>query len=337
MRGDECVINYPFRVAIDPTGKCNYSCKHCWFKSAGLGFPDINEMELTLEECNQIFDNMNELKIHFLHLSGGGDPLSHPRIKEILQSAVAHELNFRIATNGLLIDDEIFKLLTESPNRATIGKKGAGYVAFSFWAGDAKNYALLHGTEEKNFDIVLDNLRRIAKTGTWTIISFTIFPENYNLVYDTLKLAAECGANQIYIRKGFTPSKAFLLNTNQMVEVENQISRIRKEFPDLRIGKSGAVGYEFDYSQPQNIQYCKYYQSMITVSCDGKVYPCCLLRYKPEAVIGNIREKSFKQIIENDWIPFMKKFVCKTHFCTLSPVSPLKRIDKKLEEELKVI
>jgi radical SAM protein with 4Fe4S-binding SPASM domain len=326
------MINYPSRVAIDVTGNCNYRCKYCWFKYSGLDYPDISGMQLSLEECNKIFDDMVALGIPMIHFSGGGEPLVHPQIKEILQSAIDHNLPFSLATNGYLIDDEIFRLLTE-PYNWIRGRKGAMFVAFSFWAGDRKNYSLLHGVPEENFDIVLNNLKRIAKTETWTVVSFTIFPDNYNLIYDTLKLVAENGVKQIYIRKGFTPLKMDILDSTQMTEVERQISQIKTEFPDLRIGHGDVIGYEFDYSKPQNIDYCKYFRNMITISCDGKVYPCCLLRYKTDAVIGDIRKKSFKEIMENDWIPFMKKFVCKTYFCTLSPINPMERQDKELKEE----
>jgi len=308
----------PPRIAIDPTGACNYRCQYCWFYRSGLDYPDITPQYLTLAECRAIFRSMNKLGIPLLHISGGGEPLAHPEIKSILREAARNKLSYSLATNGSLIDSEIFSLLTECPNEV-LGRKGAVYVAFSIWSSSPEDYAKLHGTDAENLLKVVDWLDKLRNAGIWTILSMTIFPENYDQVYDVIRLASEAGANQVYLRKGFTSLYDDILTQEQLDSVREQVNRAARDFPMVKIGKDERCrGYEFSYGKPTNIRGidCKYCRHLLTISCDANVYPCCLLRYQDYARIANIRELSLDEIIET--LPnFLSTFVCKTHFCTL--------------------
>lgn len=321
-------INYPFRLAIDPTGNCDYNCKYCQYKDSG-----IKGMELSLEEINSALDDMKELEMNNVHLSGGGEPLVHPRIKDIIRAIGNHDYTLSLITTSYHLDDELFDLLTKAPNWLD-SRKGARYVGLSFWGPDPKTYSELQGVPESYFDIVAKNLKRLGSSKVTTTGCFTIVPENHDLIYDTFKFFSESGVDRIYMRKAFTPLKEDLFSKKQMETIREQTEKADEEL-DIPIGPLCPLyGYEFDYSKPANIKYCKYLLNTINLSCDGKVYPCCGLRYEPYAVVGDIREKSFKRIMEEDWIPFIKNFTCKTHFCTLPPTNPEERVNKELEEEL---
>ena len=95
------IINYPPKypksVHLYITNECNLDCEMCYYRKA----TDPKE-ELTLEQLKGLFEEWQRYKLTSIAI-GGGEPLLHPNIKEIVQ--LAKDMGFFIAvtTNGTVL------------------------------------------------------------------------------------------------------------------------------------------------------------------------------------------------------------------------------------------
>lgn len=88
---------YPKSVHLYITNDCNLDCEKCYYRTSS----DPKE-ELSLEQIKTLFKEWKEYKLTSIAI-GGGEPLLHPNISEIVQ--LAKDMGFFIAvtTNGTLL------------------------------------------------------------------------------------------------------------------------------------------------------------------------------------------------------------------------------------------
>lgn len=86
-------------VVWNVTRACNLRCAHCYSNSGS--HPD--EGELTTDEAKALIDELAQLRVPRLLVSGG-EPLVRADLLELLKYASSHGLNVALSTNGTLID-----------------------------------------------------------------------------------------------------------------------------------------------------------------------------------------------------------------------------------------
>ncbi|AEH44650.1 Radical SAM domain protein [Thermodesulfatator indicus DSM 15286] len=169
----------PRLVAWELTRHCNLDCVHC--RAAASRGPYQNE--LTTEECFRILKEIKEVGNPIIILTGG-EPLLREDIFEIAQEA--SRLGFRpvIATNGILITDEIAKKMKET---------GVARVSISLDGATAEshdNFRKVKGA----FEGALKGISILKKAGIPFQINTTITEVNVEEVPAILELALKLGA-----------------------------------------------------------------------------------------------------------------------------------------------
>jgi MoaA/NifB/PqqE/SkfB family radical SAM enzyme len=277
---------------------------------------------LPYSRVKKLIDEVKELGIEYVQLSGGGEPLQYPKIKELLRYIAKKKLKLIFTTNAKYFNDEIFKIIKhiEIP-----------FIYIPLWAPEAKLFAKVHGTDEKEFYHRLRIIKKLIKLQIQVRIGFVIIPENYNKIYETAKLSKKLGASFFCARKASTSKLDRLLTKKQKAEVKNQMERIQVELADSNFFVVPRV-YNYSYNRPQNIKYCKYLLKTIIVGCNGKVYPCVVFDYYPQHDFGNILNTSLREILfgvkrKN----FLRNFVCKIPYCTLLNPEPDENLREWLE------
>lgn len=84
----------PVNVAFVPTNRCNQDCSFCSF-----GMRD-KTLEMPVEQACNIIWRLHKLGMKSLILSGGGEPLLHPGINEIIDETVNLQVKLGMATNA---------------------------------------------------------------------------------------------------------------------------------------------------------------------------------------------------------------------------------------------
>ena len=99
----------PVHIQLNPTNRCNLNCSFCSCSERD------KKLELTLDEIKEIFDKFSDLGCGAVTITGGGEPLLHPNIKEIVEAAIQCDIAVGLVTNGKIISDvpsSIFDMCT---------------------------------------------------------------------------------------------------------------------------------------------------------------------------------------------------------------------------------
>ncbi len=96
------------------TAGCNLRCRHCWFVPETQEAPQTRGgVEFDLFE--HIIRQATAMGVGGVKLTGG-EPLLHPRIKNILELLLEENLGLMLETNGILLTPELARLLARFPS-----------------------------------------------------------------------------------------------------------------------------------------------------------------------------------------------------------------------------
>jgi len=84
----------PVHIQLSPTNNCNLNCSFC-----SCGDRD-KKRQLSLEEIMWILDVCAERGTKAMTITGGGEPLLHPQINEIIRYANQKKIEVGLVTNG---------------------------------------------------------------------------------------------------------------------------------------------------------------------------------------------------------------------------------------------
>ena len=89
----------PVHVQFYVTNRCNLNCKFCSYSKCD------KQIELSYERIDEILDSIHKMGCKAITYSGGGEPLMHPKINDIIiRSKFTYEMDVGLVTNGLLLE-----------------------------------------------------------------------------------------------------------------------------------------------------------------------------------------------------------------------------------------
>ncbi|CAG0946988.1 partial Antilisterial bacteriocin subtilosin biosynthesis protein AlbA, partial [Anaerolineae bacterium] len=94
-------IKMPDSVIIAVTGRCNLSCKYCYYADEMVALRD-----LPAETWITFFEELRDAGVMRVTLSGG-EPFARRDIWQLIDGVVRNKMRFSILTNGTLITDEM--------------------------------------------------------------------------------------------------------------------------------------------------------------------------------------------------------------------------------------
>jgi MoaA/NifB/PqqE/SkfB family radical SAM enzyme len=129
---------------VDVSNACNTDCVYCWFHSeysadrpdAALFDPAWQSRRIDYGLYTRLVDDLVSLRAtEDLVLSGKGEPLTHPRLLDMVRYAKARGLAVTLFTNGILLTPEVAAALIDA---------GLDLLYVSLSAHDAASFAKLH-------------------------------------------------------------------------------------------------------------------------------------------------------------------------------------------------
>ncbi|MDP8254307.1 MAG: radical SAM protein [Candidatus Alcyoniella australis] len=150
--GDRALIG-PRTVQIDLTDQCNNNCIGCWARSPFLHSTDdydgLDKGSLPLESVVDLLDQLREMQVEQIFLGGGGEPLCHPDLIEVVRQAKTRGFEVVLNTNFTLADESTLFALA---------KLELDLLIVSLWAGTSTTYARIHPNKSA------DTFKRICNT-----------------------------------------------------------------------------------------------------------------------------------------------------------------------------
>jgi len=232
LNGSEAFTG-PLSVQIDLTNQCNNNCIGCWCNSPLLGDkamdPETKKKELPFELVKKLIDELDEMCVREIYLTGGGEPFMHPKVMEIIEYIKSKGIGCDMSTNFTLISKERAEKLVDL---------GVDHMNVSMWAGTPEGYIKTHPNKtDKDFYKMRDTLIYIAnlknKEGKKRPI-INIYNVISNLNYDEIKEMI----NFVFLVKAdsveFTmmdpvegKTEILLLNEEQRCKLIKEVNKVR--------------------------------------------------------------------------------------------------------------
>ncbi len=215
---------YPIYMEFSPSGACNHRCSFCNLDYMGYRphFQKTDIITHRLQECGK-------LGVKSVMFAGEGEPLLHKDICEMAHSAYGAGIDVSFTTNAVLLTAERAQRLLPITS----------WIKVSCNASNAKNYAKIHGTDQKDYATVLKNMEKSiairAKEQYKCTLGFqcVLLPECQENLIEHAERVRDLGADYLVI-KPYTASPKSLktlreINYQNCEDLENALKNVESD------------------------------------------------------------------------------------------------------------
>ena len=281
----------PIYIRVKPTNYCNHKCYYCSYADSELGLRDsVNRQDqIPWDKMQEIISDMSDMGVKAVTFSGGGEPLVYPHIVEAMQKVLDAGIDLSIITNGQLLSAERAEVLSK-----------AKWVRISFDSANAETYAKVRQLPLEAFNEVCNNIQNFAKIKQKDCelgVNFVINHENANQVYDMAQVVKALGVNHIKYTARVTKD-LFSYHEPFKQSAIRQIHKAKSELEDESFRVINKYEGDFDSVLVFHRCYDKCYINRIftVIAADSKVYFCHDKAYVREGVVGDLTDRSFKDL-----------------------------------------
>ncbi|HNR86844.1 MAG TPA: radical SAM protein [Spirochaetota bacterium] len=290
LRGERIA---PITIDCALTRVCSYKCVYCY------GTLQENEgYNLSRDVISRFLDDAAEIGVKAISFVSDGESAHSPHIYEAITRGRGNGIDMALGTNGFpLKDDRLEEILP-----------ALTYLRFNISAGTPKRYSQIHGVPVSSYHKVIETIRKsvaIKKHGNLAVtigLQMVLLPEHSDDILPLADLGRDLGVDYLVI-KHCSDDETGALGVQydkyeSLVEVLKEAERrstdtylVQAKWSKILSG--GRRKYTKCYAAP----------FMLQMSGSGLVAPCGFLfndKYKDRFHIGNIAEKSFKEIWKSD-------------------------------------
>jgi len=258
----------PETIHIAVTSRCDQRCRGCFY-SSGSG----SDMEFQLFE--RIVEEVSKAGVFQMAL-GGGEPLLHTRLIDMVRLARRSGIVPNITTNGNLLTAEMASALKEA---------GLGQIQISLNGADEGTNSLTR----PNFRSALKALEVCRKVGLRSGINFLLTRSNLSDLESVVSLGAEMGVATVNILRPKPPTEdeSWLegesLTSAEYLDVRRRLRKLKVAEP-TRVTIDASLTFLLTYHPPdllfrRGIWGCTAGRRFVTVTEKGDVLPCSHVRW----------------------------------------------------------
>jgi len=283
----------PLQVQIIPSNKCNNSCLTCAYRLKGNKSNEIfNDKDLlSYEKIVETLDSCVDMGVRAIQITGGGEPLVHPKIKNIFRDILDRKLELALVSNGMALDDELCKILSDS-----------AWVRISVDCATPETYSSFRKVNKKMFFRTIENIKNLVKYKKDSVIGagFVVNKYNYKEIFDAAKLFKEIGVDNFRISAAFTPDGYSYFDG--IYEDSFELAKKAQELSDDNFTVFNLFNDRMKdmFEGVQDYNFCPTKDLLAYVGADYNVYTCCTLAYNKKGKIGSIKNQSFKDLWMSD-------------------------------------
>jgi MoaA/NifB/PqqE/SkfB family radical SAM enzyme len=304
----------PLHAELDLTDRCNVDCYFC-------NQMDVRtKQQVPLPHAIRIVDELAAGGLKSVRLSGGGDPLFHREILQILDHLGDKNIIVdNVTTNAVGLTPEVSERLV---------KNGAREVVVSLNTVDAADYHRMMQVKPELFDKVLENMRHLLKLrgdrpSPALVVQFMLDRQTFRRMEEMYELGQKIGVDRIAINAILeipreridrdlliTPAdvEAARPHVHHILEMDRGRDLLQLDFSvggwnEMLAEVREELGVKPPNDFPTAASFrdengqCFFAWYTTTVRGNGDMYPCCLLQtpdYKP---LGNAMTGS----VESQW------------------------------------
>jgi radical SAM protein with 4Fe4S-binding SPASM domain len=285
---DQWKIN-PIYIAFSPSSMCNHKCTFCVYH-----YKEFKPIYFPKPRYLSLVDEWKKMRIKSVFFAGDGDPLLNKDCVEMVEYTSKAGIDIAMNTNGRLLNDAKAKVLAEN----------LSWIRVSLNAGTKENYGKIHGTSEKDFEIVLNNLKSLVKykkkNSEFVIgVQCLLLQENFYEIRGLAKLLKEIGVDYLAIKPFL---KHPLVDYSTEVENKDEVLKELLKAESLNDENFKFVLREnnFKPARKRNYEKCLSGPFMVEVDAKGDVYTCGPYINDKNHMYGNILDQSFEQMWKSE-------------------------------------
>ncbi len=290
---------HPLIVELDTTEACDLACPGCISEDimkTGNRFSNERLLQLGVEfyECG----------VRGVVLIGGGEPLAHPAIGDLIEYFGNHDIHIGITTNGSFIRKYLGQIAEYS-----------SWTRVSMDAATDETFRLLRPSKggKSKFKYILDNMEMLSKIKQGkmgysylirTKADGTEMETNASEIYHAAKLARDIGCDYFEVKPSYQFRNGIdhaltKHDINLMQQARDQIARLDELVTD-RFAVLKAINLDDSLSGVQSPQPKRYTDCPIaelrTLVCPSGVFVCPYWRGKERMKIGDVNHQPFLEM-----------------------------------------
>ncbi len=288
----------PLHIDMGISSGCNMACTFCYGviqNRDGYGTNSKKIFHMPTYAVKRTFKDAKDIGVKSIALIGEGENTLHPDFYEILRYGKEIGLDLSLATNGIRIDHKELDTILSSLK----------WIRFNISAGTKETFEKIHRV--KQMDRVLNNAKALTKLKKEKnydcVIGFqmVVTKENMNDIVPLSKLGKECGVDYFVVKpcsdtydsRLDSPKGEYIEALDIFKEAEQYAD---KDYTVNVKWKKVLNGGWKDY------QSCHGTQFILGLSGRGDLFPCghWFNERKNEFIMGNVIDKSFKEIWKSD-------------------------------------
>jgi MoaA/NifB/PqqE/SkfB family radical SAM enzyme len=267
---------------------------------------------IALPKMMEILEDFWSMGVKAITYSGGGEPLMHPNIVEIMQATLDYGIDLSIITNGQNLAKERAQTLAK-----------AKWVRVSMDYTNAADMKRFRNVPEKSFDAVIRNINHFAAIKDKTCdlgVNYIVHRNNYKNLWGYSQLLKEAGVENIRFSPMYVPD-FYAYHQPIEDEVNEQLAKIQSICDErFTVNSTYNIKPGSSHSTIRSYNKCYVMQTIPVVGADLAVYACHNKAYDGTGKIGSIANQRFKDMWFSDKTKeYMESFNPKTtcmHECS---------------------
>lgn len=278
-------IPLPEVVELFLTNYCSFACPHC----RCIRYHGDNSQFMDFNSLISLLDELAEKSIKTIELGGGGEPLEHPMITEILQLFVKRQFRIGIITNGYV--------LTKQSGLIDSIIECADWIRFSLDGITDDVFQKVHGKRNLSYcelrEQIVNMVHRVKSTGLVNqrpkigIKLIAQRPNQHQLV-DAIEEALDMGVN--YLQFKWLEQHPWSIPFEERPAIAGAIQTKLGEITGQDLNVDVLPGY----GGQQSHERCLMNVLHPLIDWDGTIYMCAFFHHRKEThSIGSIANSKF--------------------------------------------
>lgn len=325
-------------LVLDITNKCFMKCLHCSSNSS----PSLGTF-LSLEKASQIIKEAVVMGLETLSLTGG-EPLTHPRIVEIVQ--LAHSLDvkdIRVFTSGIKSRNSK-AVPMEGADAESLADAGLRAVFFNLEGASVETHERITRTAG-SFEAVMSGCRVCKERGMYVGFHFVPMKLNWREILGISSIARNLEVDEIGILR-FVPQGRGMSNRDMLEMGEGEFrdllllaSELIEAFDRPKIRLGCPFNSISELTPIWEMKRCPAASDMCHVLIDGTVAPCSAFKHDDTMKSANVYVQPLREIWRTGFSTFNaeRTRLSAEYECTAQAlratkkVMPLARIPQKAQ------
>lgn len=287
---------YPIYVEIAPVGACNHRCTFC-----AVDYIGYQPVRLSLEVVRRTLADMGRLGVKSVMFAGEGEPMLHKDMHEMVMAASEAGIDTSMTTNATVVSDAFIERALPLMS----------WIKVSINAGTADTYAKIHRTKPKDFETVINNLKRMVAArragGTRCTLGgqILLLPENVQEIVTLARLCRdEIGLDYLVV-KPYSQHGSSVTQLYRDVDY-NPYLALQENLAAESTSKFQVIFRSNTMKKHAEAEHGRYSRCLSTpafwayVMATGAVYGCSAYLLDSRFDYGNINEVDFQSIWEGD-------------------------------------